>query len=108
MEKYDKFFLFLMILKCYHIFHPMVEFEPVADMQTHEKNSMDIFEMFIITNEPTKEEVNKELQMFKRFQVDVKNIKCPLEWWAKHGSLLPTITFLTCQIFGIVSYQIYI
>jgi hypothetical protein len=44
--------------------------------------------------------------MFKRFQVDVKYIKHLLEWWTKHGSLFPTITFLTCQIFGIVGYQI--
>jgi len=35
-------------------------------------------------NELTKEVVNKELLIFKRFQVDVKDIKCPLEWWVKH------------------------
>jgi hypothetical protein len=45
-------------------------------MQTNEESSLDIFEMFARTNEPTKEEVNKELQMFTRFQVDVKDIKC--------------------------------
>jgi phage terminase large subunit len=84
----------------------MVEFEHVADMQTHEKSSLDIFETSIRMNEPTKEVVNKELQMFKKFQVDVKDIKCPLEWWVNHRSLFPTITFLTCQIFGIVGYQI--
>jgi hypothetical protein len=22
--------------------------------------------------------------MFRKFQVDVKDIKCPLEWWVKH------------------------
>jgi len=36
--------------------------------------------MFARTNEPTKEVVNKELLIFIRFQVDVKEIKCPLEW----------------------------
>ncbi len=35
--------------------------------------------MSIGTSEPTKEVMNKELLMFKRFQVDVKDIKCPLE-----------------------------
>jgi hypothetical protein len=84
----------------------MVEFELVVDMQTHEKSSLDIFEMSNKTNEPTKEVVKKELQMFKRFQVDVKDIKCPLKWWANHGSLFPTVTFPTCQTFGIVGYQI--
>jgi hypothetical protein len=31
------------------------------------------------------------LHMFKRFQIDVKNIKCPLKWRAKHKSLFPTM-----------------
>jgi len=105
-EEYDQQSLFFMFLKCYHIFHLMVEFERMANVQTHDKSSLDIFEMSTRTNERTKEVVNKELRMFKRFQADVKNIKCPLEWWAKHGSLFPTVTFLTCQIFGIVGYQI--
>jgi hypothetical protein len=35
--------------------------------------------MFVGTNEPTKEVVNKELLMFRRFQVDVNDIKCLLE-----------------------------
>jgi hypothetical protein len=61
MEEYDQQSSFLMFLKCYHIFQPMVEFEHVANMQTHEKNSLDIFEMSTRTNEPTKEVVNKEL-----------------------------------------------
>jgi hypothetical protein len=30
-------------------------------------------------NEPTKELVNKELFIFKQYQVDVKEIKCPLQ-----------------------------
>jgi hypothetical protein len=29
-------------------------------------------------NEPMKELVNRELSIFKRFQVDPKDIKCPL------------------------------
>jgi hypothetical protein len=49
--------------------------------------------MFIVTSKLTKEAVNKELQMFKRFQMDVKDIKCPLEWWAKHESMFPTMAF---------------
>jgi uncharacterized protein YbbC (DUF1343 family) len=78
-EEYDQKSLFIMFLKCYHIFHPMAEFGRIVDMQIDEKNSLDIFEMFIRTTEPTKEVVNKELLMFRRFQVDVKNIKCPLK-----------------------------
>ncbi len=79
-EKYDQWSLFPMLLRCYHIFHPMVEFGHVANMQTNEESSLDIFEMSIGTNEPIEEVANKELLMFRRFQVDVKEIKCPLEW----------------------------
>jgi hypothetical protein len=38
--------------------------------------------------------VNKKLLMFRRFQVDVKDIKCLLEWWAKHKSLFLIMAFL--------------
>jgi hypothetical protein len=65
----------------------MAEFGIVVDMQTNEECSLDIFEMFVTTNELPKEVVNEELLIFRRFQVDVKNIKCPLKWWAKHESL---------------------
>jgi hypothetical protein len=58
--------------------------------------------MSIGTSEPTKEVVNKELLMFKRFQMVVKDIKCCLEWWAKHEFLFPIVAFLARQILDIV------
>jgi hypothetical protein len=42
------------------------------------------------------------LHMFKRFQVDVKDIKCPLKWWVKHESL----AIFAHQIFNIMGFQI--
>jgi len=63
--------------------------------------------MFIGTNEPIKELVNRELQMFKRYWVDAKDIKCPLEWWGKHEFLFSnTITTFVHQIFGIMGSKI--
>jgi hypothetical protein len=44
--------------------------------------------------------------MFESFQVDVKDIKCLLEWWVKHKSLFPIVVFLARQILGIVVSQI--
>jgi hypothetical protein len=61
----------------------MVEFELVVNMQIDEESSLNIFEMSAGINEPMKEVVN-ELHMFKKLQVDVKDIKHPLEWWAIH------------------------
>jgi hypothetical protein len=38
--------------------------------------------------------------------VDVKDIKCPLQWWQIHEAMFPTVGFLTQQILGIVESQI--
>jgi hypothetical protein len=48
----------------------------------------------------------KELQMFWRYQVDAKDIKCLLEWWGKYDSFFPIVAFLAHQILGIVKSQI--
>jgi hypothetical protein len=42
----------------------------------------------------------------RKFHVDVKNIKKPLQWWGKHESKFPTISFFAKQILGIVGSQI--
>jgi hypothetical protein len=39
---------------------------------------LDIFEQIASTNEPIEELVKKELPMFRRYQLDIKDIKCPL------------------------------
>jgi hypothetical protein len=44
--------------------------------------------------------------MTTRIMVDVKKIKCPLQWWEKHEIMFPIIGFLACQILRIVSSQI--
>jgi hypothetical protein len=62
--------------------------------------------MIVSTSEPMTELVHKELLIFKRFQVDPKEIKCLLQWWQKHESMFPTIGFLVGQILGIVGSQI--
>jgi hypothetical protein len=78
-EKYDKKSLFSMFLKCYYHLHPLVEYENgVIDEKVGEDRSLGIFEMTIITNEPIIKLINRELLIFKCYQVDVKNIKWPL------------------------------
>jgi hypothetical protein len=80
-EKYDKKSLFPMLLKCYYHLHPLVESKRgVVDERVEEDKSLDTFEMTTSTSEPTMELVNRELLIFKRYQVDVKDIKCPLQW----------------------------
>ncbi len=38
--------------------------------------------------------------------MDLKEIKCPPQWWQKHESMFPTVGFLAQQILGIVGSQI--
>jgi hypothetical protein len=54
---------------------------------------LDIFEQTASTNELTKELVKMELLVFKRYQLDIKDIKCPLQWWQKHEAMFSTIGF---------------
>jgi len=78
-EKYDKKSLFFMFFKCHYYLHPLVKFERgVVDQRVEKDNNLDIFEMTTSTIEPTMELVNRELLIFKRYQMDVKDIKCPL------------------------------
>jgi len=78
-EEYDKKSLFLMLLKCYYHLHLLVEFaRDVVDQRVKEDMNLDIFEMAANTSEPTTKLVNRKLLIFKRYQLDVKDIKCPL------------------------------
>jgi hypothetical protein len=43
---------------------------------------------------------------FRKFHVDVKDIKNLLQWWVKHESRFPIIGFLANQILGIIGSQI--
>jgi hypothetical protein len=38
--------------------------------------------------------------------VDVKNIKCLLQWWEKYESMFPTIRFYARQFLKVVGSQI--
>jgi hypothetical protein len=84
-----------MLLKCYHHLH----FAEDCDVEftkhrSYEDNNLDIFEMIVSTCELVTKLVNRNLLIFKRFQVNFKEIKCPLQWWQKHEYMLPIIGFL--------------
>jgi hypothetical protein len=60
-----------MLVKCHEHLYPLLRLD---------RNSTDqnIFEQIASTNEPIEKLVKRELLVFKRYQLDVKNIKCPL------------------------------
>ncbi len=101
-EDHNRWSLFLMLLKCHHVPHLVVESKIVA----YQDSYLDIFKIIVETNEPTKELVNRALEMFKWYQVDAKNLKCLLKWWEKHESLFSIVIFFTNRILGIVRFQI--
>jgi hypothetical protein len=106
-EEYDKKSLFHVLMKCYYHLHPLVEFERgVVDERVEKDRNLDIFEMAISTSEPITKLVNRELLIFRHYQVDIKDIKCPFQWWEKHESMFPIVGFCARQILRIVRSQI--
>jgi len=52
------------------------------------------YKKFASTSEPTQELVKRELLIFRRYQLDVKDIKYLIQWWQKHEAMFLTIEFL--------------
>jgi hypothetical protein len=68
-----------MLLKCHCHLHLLAKSEMgVVDQRVEEDNNLDIFEMIFSTSELATKLINKELLIFMCYQVDVKDIKCPL------------------------------
>jgi hypothetical protein len=74
-----------MLVKCDEHLHPLVRLE--TNFANHnifyQDCNLDIFEQISSTSEPIKELVKKELRIFRKYQLDVKDIKFPLQWWQK-------------------------
>jgi hypothetical protein len=59
--------------------HPLVESKrDVVEQRVQEDRSLDIFEMTTSTSELVMELVDRQLLIFNYYQVDVKDIKCPV------------------------------
>jgi len=86
-EEYDKKSLYPMLVKCHEHLHPLVNLDTNCADQ-------DIFEQVVSTSELAKELVKRELLVFKKYQLDIKDIKCFFQWWQKHEAMFPTIGFL--------------
>jgi hypothetical protein len=81
-EEYDRKSLYPMLVKCHEDLHPLVELETNFVNQNifYQDYSLDIFEQIASTSELVGELVKRELLIFKRYQLVVKDIKCPLQW----------------------------
>jgi len=79
-DEYDKRTLYPMFLKCYHHLHLMTKFVGCVAQTSDENSSLDILQHIVSTSEPSNELVTKELLIFRCYQVDPKDIKCPSQW----------------------------
>ncbi len=107
-EEYDRKSLYFMLVKSHEHLHPLVRLDMNCidqDIFEHDCN-LDIFEQIASTCELAEELVKRELLGFKRYQLDVKDIKCPLHWWQKHEAMFLIVGFLAQHILSVVGSQI--
>jgi hypothetical protein len=85
----------------------MVESKVVnVEQEIEEDCNLNILKQIINTSEPMKTIIIKYLLSFQSYQMDCKEIKCPLQWCDKHEIMFLTIDLLTYQILNIVKSQI--
>jgi hypothetical protein len=96
-----------MLVKSYNHLHPIGN---VASSSTKHDVDQDCgLNIFQTTNnnaKTTKEIVTSGLLDFRRFHVDVKDIKNLLQWWEKHESRFHVASIFAKQILRVLSSQI--
>jgi hypothetical protein len=99
-EEYDKISLYPMLLKCHnHLYHVLIYKVDCAYSMVEKYCNLDTFEQIANTNEPMKELVRKELQIFKIYQVNIKNIE-----WFFFNVRRSTNPFFTLLVFWPTKY----
>jgi len=85
-----------MLVKCHEHLHPLVKSSTnFADQNIFDHDCrLDIFEQITRTSELVKKLITRELLIFKKYQMDVKDIKRPLQWWQNLKAMFPIIGFL--------------
>jgi hypothetical protein len=76
-----------MLSKSYHHLNPLFKVKSYVAYRIDEDRNLNNFEIVVDTNELTRKSINEELLIFHKYQVDRKNMKCPLEWWRKSESV---------------------
>jgi hypothetical protein len=69
-----------MLVKCHEHLHPLVRLDMNCDIFVQDCN-LDIFKQITSTSEPIEKLLKRELLVFKKYQLDVKDIKCHFHWW---------------------------
>jgi hypothetical protein len=94
-EEYNEKSLYPMLLKCYHYLHLVVRSKSEFVEQTMDVDySLDIFEMVAIISEPSKIIVKRKLLIFKRYQMNVKELFAFLDGGRNLKLCFPHLDFL--------------
>ncbi len=82
-EEYDRKSLYPMLIKNHEHLHPLVKSKTNSiDYNIYDHDySLSIFWQTLSTSGRIEKLVKKELLIFKRYQLDVKDIKCLFQWW---------------------------
>jgi len=94
-----------MILKYYNLLYPLVEFKYLVDQENDEDCNLDIFKMTTNTNKFAKELVKREFLIFRWYQMDLKDMKCCLQWWGNMSNV-SYYWFSTYEVLKIVGSYI--
>jgi hypothetical protein len=94
-EEYERKSLCLILVKCHEHLHPLVRLNRnYANQNIFEQDyNLDIFEQIASKIELIEKLVKRELLVFRRYQLDVKDIKCHLQWWQKHEAMFLIVGF---------------
>jgi len=82
-----------MVLNTHQFLHPLINSKSMAKRASDEDSNVNFFEMTSETSEHSKKLVRQELDLVKRY-LNIKDIKCPLDWWAKHELMFPIVALL--------------
>jgi hypothetical protein len=66
------------------------------DQTTNANCDLNSFEQTPNLSGLVRELMTKEMLIFKHYQMDSKDMKWPLKWWAKHETMFPIVVFLAC------------
>jgi len=91
------------IVEMSYVSHPLPKSDFLFGHPNDEDANRDILEMTIEVSELTTELVNKELLMFRQYQVEM-DITPILQWWGKHDQCFSWLDF-SCQILGILGLK---
>jgi hypothetical protein len=102
-KEYDKRSLYPMFIKCHnHFNHVLITKVGWANQIVEENYNLDIFQQIGQHPKLVKELMNKKLQIFKRYQVGIKDIKC----FFNGGRSTKSLFLIVHQILSIFRSQI--